>query len=119
MQLAGRKDGRVAIVKARGKLNREAVKELASKVREVAGEDRFVVLNLDGVTEIVSVGIACLTEIRDWSRREGGRLVLAELSEAVAEVLSITGLDALFLVMDTEADAAEFLAEEAEEPQRS
>jgi len=117
--VAGRKDGAVAIVKARGRLGRDEVPELAGKVRETSGDDRFVVVNLSGVTEIVSAGIACLTELRDWCRREGGRLALAELSPNVAEILGITGLDALFVIMDTEAEAAEFLAEEAEEAEEA
>ena len=115
MQVAGRKEGRVGVVKARGRLGREEVPVLAGKVRETCGEDSFIVINLSGVTEIVSAGIACLTELRDWARREGGRLALCELSPAVAEILGITGLDALFVIMDTEVDAVEFLSEEAEE----
>ena len=113
MEFGVRKEGKIAIIRIRGKLNREGAIEMTSRVRQTCGSDRWAVLNLSGVIELVSVGISCLTEIRDWTRREGGRLVLAESSPAVKEVLKITGLDALFLLMDTEAEAVKFLSDEA------
>ncbi len=112
--VAGRKDGVVAVVKFRGRLNGDVVPDVAEKVREICGEDRWVVFNLSGVTELVSAGIAYLTMLRDWTRENGGRLVLTECSDSAGEVLRITGLDALFLIMDIESEAIDFLKEEAE-----
>ncbi|MGC1381082.1 MAG: STAS domain-containing protein [Candidatus Baltobacteraceae bacterium] len=63
---------------------------------------RQIVLNLDGVETLESQAIRELIWLLRQARAAGGELVLQAGSVSVLRTLSVTGLDRIFRVVETE-----------------
>jgi len=66
---------------------------------------RQIVLNLAGVSQIDTTGLASLTSVRQAAARAGAAIKLANLPPRVHNLLVITRLITLFEVLDAEAGA--------------
>lgn len=66
---------------------------------------RFVVLHLGALDFIDSVGLGSLVSVYTRLKKAGGSLYIAEPSEQLSKVLHITGLDALFPLYASDAEA--------------
>ena len=84
----------VAIVRCRGRIvfGQEA-DELRLNVLSLLKETNRVVLQLAGVEQIDSEGLAALVGLFISARNRGGELKLAELSPKARELLRVTRLD--------------------------
>lgn len=66
---------------------------------------RFLVLDLSGVSFCDSVGLAVLLRVRRQAEQSEAVLALACVPPQVRRLLTMTGLDQVFRVHDTVADA--------------
>lgn len=66
---------------------------------------RCVVLHLGALEFVDSVGLGSIVSVYTRLRKAGGGLHIAEPSEQIVKVLSITGLDSLFSIYPTCAEA--------------
>ncbi len=64
-----------------------------------------VVLNLHGVTDIDSFGVATLASTHMSALNRGGRLLIADLSRKLQHLFAITRLNTVFDIYATEAEA--------------
>lgn len=102
-----RQNGAVSVVEVGGKITlgdgsvvvRETVKKL------LADGNKFIVLDLGGVSYIDSSGIGELVSAFTTVSNGGGRLKLLNLTKRVQDLLQITKLYTVFEVFDDEAAA--------------
>lgn len=66
---------------------------------------RFVVLHLGALDFIDSVGLGSMVSIYTRLKKAGGSFYIAAPSEQISKVLHITGLDALFPLYASDAEA--------------
>ena len=107
MEFHARSAGPVTIVDVSGRFesfdaNRRLKDEVSSLLFEAR---RLIVLNLAEVPSIASTGLGELAATHAMVTRQGGRLVLLNLTKRVQDVLAICRLLTVFDVFDTEADA--------------
>lgn len=100
----------VPTVHLRGELdadNAPRVRHLLDSL--ILPERPVLMVLLSGLSYIDSTGLGVLVAGLKQATDRSGALVLVEPSPTVARVLRITGLDTLFLVFPTEADAQDYL----------
>lgn len=86
----------------------EAVTSFDDAVKtSLAGEHRFLILNLEALDYIDSSGIGALVHTLQESRAEGGDTVLVSPSSFVVKMLKMVHLLNLFKVYGSEAEALE------------
>lgn len=98
--------GDVAIIRCHGRIVfGQEVDELRLKVLSLLKETNRVVLQLAGIQQIDSEGLAALVGMFISARNRGGALKLADLSPSARELLRVTRLDEILGIYKTEADA--------------
>jgi anti-sigma B factor antagonist len=84
----------------------ESSGELQLNVRSLVEEGRLrIVLDLGRVTAIDACGVGTLAAAHTTLATRSGRLALVRPAGRVAELLAITGLNTVFHIFETEADA--------------
>jgi len=100
------KQADVAIVRCRGRIVfGQEVDELRLTVLSLLKERNRVVLQLAGIEQIDSEGLAGLVGLFSSARNRGGELKLADLSPKSRELLRVTRLDGIFGAHKSEAEA--------------
>ena len=108
IELSLRHSGAVTIVDVHGRLTAESSPEqqLVRTVRRLLAEHRRnLLINLEGVPHIDSLGISQLVEAYTTTTRQGGLLRLEHVRPRVSALLRVTHLAQVFDVFDDEADA--------------
>ena len=103
------KDG-VAILELSGEVDFHSSPELREKMQKVStSQDPKVIVNLKDVSYIDSSGLATFVEALQTVKRNGGKLVLAELVPAVRGVFEIAKLDSIFSLAGSEQEAVQLV----------
>jgi anti-sigma B factor antagonist len=76
----------------------------------IGGKWNRVIVDLGNVGVLASMGVRVLVKTAKAIGSRGGRMVVMTPSDAARRVLSITGVDAIIPVVDSEAEALEKLA---------
>jgi anti-sigma B factor antagonist len=107
MEFQERRAGPVTIVDVSGRFDSsDANGRLKEKVSSLLSETRrLIVLNLAGVSYIASTGLGELAATHAMVSRQGGRIVLLNLTKRVEDLLAICRLRTVFDVFETEAEA--------------
>jgi anti-sigma B factor antagonist len=107
MEFQERSVGPVTIVDVRGRFDlADANGRLKDKVSSLLFETRrLIVLNLAGVTYIASTGLGELAATHAMVTKQGGRIVLVNLTKRVEDLLALCRLRTVFDVFETEAEA--------------
>ena len=102
MEITTRDYKRANVVRVTGRIDAATYTELESKLKEYMDEGHVhLVLEMDGTDYLSSAGARVLISAQKALKPRGGRLVIAQPSARVREVLDLAGLDALFPVYDT------------------
>src|SRR5262249_9229144 len=88
-----------------GKLDIAGTAVIEIPMAVIAGTKKGLVVDLSAVTFLASIGIRHLVSTAKALTRRGGRVVLLRPSEAVAEVLTTSGVAELMPIVQSEADA--------------
>jgi len=96
---------RVELVRISGRIDSSNVAQLDNILKEIAGRKNNVVLEMSGVDYISSAGLRAMISLLRECKRQKGDVRLAAPSERVSEVLTLAGLDALFMVYDSDTAA--------------
>jgi len=106
LQLAVRTDGAVAVVTITGEVDLYTAPRLEEAlVRACAETPPRVVVNLAGVVYMDSTALRVLTAALKRVRERGGELAIVVTQPKIAKLFTITGLDQLFPICPTEAEA--------------
>lgn len=101
------KQGRVAIVSVKGRLDASTSAELEKKLAEAAGpEKKPLVLDFHSLEYISSAGLRVLISLCQNKQQA----VVCSMPELVAEVFDISGLSSMFERYDDRASAVKALA---------
>jgi anti-sigma B factor antagonist len=96
----------VPIVSVSGRIDATTSKDLESILNELVGQNRSViVLDLDGVTYISSVGLRVLLATQKKVRTKKGGVRLVSLQPFVREVFEMTGFNRLFSIYPNQSEA--------------
>lgn len=96
----------VAVLILRGRLDQGNADSLHRGAMEVLGEGaRSLVVDMGGVDFIASVGIRALIRPSQALSLKGGKLAVANLQPQLRDFFALTGLDQMFAIYETRAEA--------------
>ena len=112
MEIVRRSENGIPILVLTGRLNQASADALHAAAMEVAGDEtsKALVVDMGGVEFIASVGIRYLIRPSQALSMRGGKLAVANLSPQISEFFKLTGLDQMFRVYETVADATAAVA---------
>ena len=111
MDISTRYEGGIPVLVLSGRLNQgtaDALHSAAMEAAEVA--EKGLIIDMGGVDFIASVGIRALIRPSQSMAMKGGKMAVANLNPQMSEFFSTTGLDQMFSVFETVADAAAGIA---------
>ena len=112
MEIVRRSENGIPILVLTGRLNQASADTLHAAAMEVAGDEtsKALVVDMGGVDFIASVGIRSLIRPSQALSMRGGKLAVANLSPQISDFFKLTGLDQMFRVYETVADATAAVA---------
>ena len=112
MEIVRRSEDGIPVLVLTGRLNQASADALHAAAMEVAGDEtsKALVVDMGGVDFIASVGIRSLIRPSQALSMRGGKLAVANLSPQISEFFKLTGLDQMFRVYETVADATAAVA---------
>ena len=112
MEIVRRSENGIPVLVLTGRLNQASADALHAAAMEVAGDEtsKALVVDMGGVDFIASVGIRSLIRPSQALALRGGKLAVANLSPQISEFFKLTGLDQMFRVYATVADATAAVA---------
>lgn len=100
--------GGATVLSARGRIDSMSAGHLGEALtREISAGHTTLVLDLAGVDYMSSAGLRELVNALKKVKRVSGDLRLAQPSRRVREVMEMAGLDTIFLIFDSSAEAVE------------
>ena len=97
---------RVELVKVAGRVDSSNATQLDKKLKELQDNGRYkLVLELSEVNYMSSAGLRTMVAAVRECKKHRGDVRLANVSERVAEVLKLAGLNAIFQVYDDKTSA--------------
>ena len=105
MEITTREHKRVAVIRVTGRVDATTAPDFEAKLKEhITGGNANLVLELDAADYISSAGLRALISAQKALKAKGGKLVIAQPSQRVKEVMQLAGLDPLFPIFpDTES----------------
>lgn len=114
MEIRERNEGGLVIIDVVGRMvltEGENDSLVRDRVLELIDEGRLhAIVNLSGVTQVDTSGLKQLLGAHLAVNRRGARLLLANPTRRIRDLLAITRLNTLFEIFDTEAAAIESLS---------
>jgi anti-anti-sigma factor len=102
MEIITRDYKRSNIIRVVGRVDASTYSDLESKLKHYIDQGQVhLVLEMDGTDYLSSAGVRVLISAQKALKPKGGRLVIAQPSERVKEVLDLAGLEPLFPIYDT------------------
>ena len=106
MTLSEEKNGKVFVLVLSGKLDIEGGKMLVERMTQILdGGERYILLDFTDIAYINSSGLRALLLVAKQLASSGGMLILAGVSEPNWNILKISGLDSIFTLRPTKAEA--------------
>jgi anti-sigma B factor antagonist len=112
MEITRRSESGIPVLGLSGRLNQASADALHAAAMEIAGDEahRALVIDMGGVDFIASVGIRSLIRPSQSLAMRGGRLAVANLNPQIGDFFKLTGLDQMFRVYPTVAEAVRDIA---------
>ncbi len=106
MRLERSSHGNILVVEAGGNIDRISAEQLGSFLRyEIETGKRYLVLDLQAVDSMGQDGLWEMVTALKQVRRSRGDIRLAQPSDRVRDALEMSGLDEIFRIFDSLADA--------------
>ena len=102
MEIVTRDYKRSNIIRVTGRVDASTYNKLESTLKAYIDTGRtLIVLEMDGTDFLGSAGVRVLISAQKALKPRGGKLVIAQPSERVKDVLELAGLESLFPVYDS------------------
>jgi anti-sigma B factor antagonist len=98
MQIEISEAGSAATIKLAGRLDISGAEVIALPLATVSGNKNTVIIEMDMVTFIASIGLRHLTSAAKAVGRRGGRVILRNPRTAVTDVITTSGLADFFVI---------------------
>lgn len=105
MQIAIDDAGSIATVRLSGRLDISGADVIAMPLATLSGSKAGLVVDLSEVTALASIGIRHLISAAKVLARRGGRLVLLNPNNTVADILATTGVSDFLHIAHSESEA--------------
>jgi len=93
---------RVNVLRVVGRIDASTAPQFEEKLNEyIEAGRRLLVLEMDGTDFLSSAGVRTLISAQKALKPRGGKVVIAQPSQRVTEVLDLAGLRPLFPIYDT------------------
>lgn len=100
----------VPIISVSGRIDATTSKDLESMLNDLIDQNKSeIVLDLEGVTYISSVGLRVLLAAQKKVRPKKGGVKLVSLQPFVREVFEMTGFNRLFTIHSDQSDALRYI----------
>ena len=108
MKVIRQDHGEIVVLAIKGRLDQSSADSLHISAMEALEEGKMgLIINMEGVDFIASVGIRALIRPAQSISLRGGKLVVANLKPELREFFALTGLDQMFTIHeDVEAAQA-------------
>lgn len=103
-------EGGIHKVTLSGSLDIAGASEIDLPFSVVAGKYDRVMVDLDGVTFLASMGVRVLVKAAKSQASHGGKMVLLNPTPPARRVLESIGVDSIIPIVDSEAEAIEKLS---------
>ena len=110
MQISIDDAGMTAKVKLNGRLDSAGAQEIAEPLAKLSEQKHGLIVDLSGVSYLVSVGIRQFLMAAKTMTRRGGRLVLLNPNKTVEEILTIAATNSLIPIARSEKEAQAVVA---------
>ncbi len=102
MKIEERRDGPVVILSIEGRLDHAGAEIFDARVSQlIAAGERTLVIDFHGVDFVASMGIRALIRPYQALAPQGGKIVVANLSESVRHVFRLAGIDQAIPIHDS------------------
>jgi anti-anti-sigma factor len=102
MEIVTRDYQRSNIIRVTGRVDASSYVQLENTIKEYIDTGRtHLVLEMDGTDFLSSAGVRVLISAQKALKPRGGRLVIAQPSDRVKDVLDLAGLESLFPVYES------------------
>lgn len=102
MEITTREHKRCTVIRVTGRVDAATAPTFEAKLREYVESDQsFLVLELDATDYMSSAAVRALIGAQKALKGKGGRVVLAQPSDRVKEIVQIAGMEALFPIFPT------------------
>ncbi len=106
MRLHRSHHGNILVVEAGGNVDSVGAEQLGSFLQyEIEAGKRYLVLDLQAVDKLGQDGLWEMVTALKRARRSSGDLRLAQPSDRAREAIELSGLDQIFRVFESQADA--------------
>ncbi len=106
MKIERSSHGNILVIEAGGSVDRISAEQLGSFLQfEIEAGKRFLVLDLQSVDSMGQDGLWEMTTALKRVRRVKGDLRLAQPSDRVRDALELSGLDQIFSIFESQAEA--------------
>jgi anti-sigma B factor antagonist len=110
MEIEERVKEDISIISISGRMDAVSSREAEAKLEDLLNENKtIVIINLEGMDYISSVGLRTLMIALKKQKSNRGQLALIHLQPFVKNIFKITGLDKIFLIYSTEEEAIQDL----------
>jgi anti-anti-sigma factor len=105
MEITAREHKRCVVIRVVGRVDAATAPQFEAKLREYVESDQSnLVLEMDATDYMSSAAVRALIGAQKTLKGKGGRVVLAQPSDRVKEIIQIAGMEALFpIYASTEA----------------
>ena len=108
MRIERSSHGNILVIEAGGRVDSVSAEQLGSFLKyEIDNGSRFLVLDLQRVDSMGQDGLWEMVSALKRARRAQGDLRLAQPSDRVRDALEMSGLDEIFRVYESQADAVD------------
>jgi len=106
MEISTRDHKRASVIRVTGRVDSNTSPEFDAKLKEYINNNRvYLVLELDKTDYLSSAGVRALISAQKAVKPKGGKIVLANPSEKVRDVLKLAALESLFPIYDNTEEA--------------
>jgi len=102
--------GEVTRVRLTGTMDLAGAEEIGLRLSVLAGSRKYLLVDLEGVSFLSSMGIRGLLGAAKTVLRRGGKMVLIKPNATVEKVLTATGCDGLMPIAGSDEEALGLLA---------
>ena len=98
-------DGGIVKVKLAGRMDAQGTEEIEHRLMDYAGTQRSVILDMNAVEVLTSMGIRSLVLVAKAVSRRGGKMVLLNLGANVRKAVEAAHLDNLIPIHESLEEA--------------
>lgn len=106
MKIDEKREGKAVVLSIDGRLDHEGSQVFDARFAElIAAGEKFLVVDFDGVDFLASMGIRALIRPYQALAPQGGKVVVANVSDSVRHVFRLAGIDQAIPIYDSVAAA--------------